>query len=299
MRRAILAGVGLLLASPVLAQNFLTPEGPVAQDQFTHLIRVTWLTLIAVLPVLVGVPLILWRYRRGRGATYRPEFEFSAPLEIAMWGIPAAILLVLSVWLWESNKKLDPYLPLGPDPLQVQVIGLNWKWLFIYPDQGLASIGTLAIPADRPVELRLTTDTVMQSFMVPALAGQIYAMPGMVTKLNLMADKPGTLTGANTQYNGTGFSGQDIDVQVMTEDNWQAWVSEGSDAPGLDAASYRQLGLPGSSAEATAMLALPDTRMRLVETDLFDQVVRRYHNGKPVGPAQQPGAPGYQMETTE
>ena len=250
MRRLAVVLLVVLAAHPALGQGFLTPEGPVAAAQREHLIRVTMVTMIAVLPVLIGVPLILWRYRRGGRGAYRPGFDFSAPLEIAMWGVPAAIIVLLGTWLWQSTEALDPYEPLGTDPLQVQVIGLNWKWLFLYPDQGIASIGTLAIPAGRPVRLQLTTDTVMQSFMVPALAGQIYAMPGMVSDLNLMASRVGTLTGANTQFNGTGFAGQQVDVQVMTPDDWTAWVQGGTTAPSLDAARYARLGVAGTTAQA-------------------------------------------------
>ena len=298
MRRLAVVLLVVLAAHPALGQGFLTPEGPVAAAQREHLIRVTMVTMIAVLPVLIGVPLILWRYRRGGRGAYRPGFDFSAPLEIAMWGVPAAIIVLLGTWLWQSTEALDPYEPLGTDPLQVQVIGLNWKWLFLYPDQGIASIGTLAIPAGRPVRLQLTTDTVMQSFMVPALAGQIYAMPGMVSDLNLMASRVGTLTGANTQFNGTGFAGQQVDVQVMTPDDWTTWVQGGATAPSLDAARYARLGVAGTTAQALQVLSLPDSRMHLTAPGLFASVVARYHDGAPLADRDQPGAPGFQPEST-
>ena len=299
MRRLSVLAFLVLVASPAWAQGFLTPMGPVAEDQRAHLIRVTALTMIAIVPVLIGVPLLLWRYRRGRHAAYRPGFEFSAPLEIIMWGVPTAIIIVLGFWLWQSTHKLDPYRPLGPDPLQVQVIGLNWKWLFLYPDQGVASIGTLLIPQGRPVQLKLTTDTVMQSFMVPALAGQIYAMPGMVTDLNLMADAEGEATGRNTQFNGAGFADQSVTVRAVDDAGWQAWIAQAADAPALDSATYAQLARPGSTADAASALGLPDTRMRLSEPDLFQTVVHRYHDGQPLAPDQQPGAPGYQPEAVK
>lgn len=296
MRRLSVLTILLIAASPVFSQGFLTPLGPVAEDQRAHLIRVTAVTMIAIVPVLIGVPLILWRYRRGRGAAYRPGFEFSLPLEITMWGVPTAIIIVLGGWLWQSTHKLDPYRPLGPDPLQVQVIGLNWKWLFLYPDQNVASIGTLVIPEGQPVQLKLTTDTVMQSFMVPALAGQIYAMPGMVTDLNLMANAEGEATGRNTQFNGVGFADQSIAVRAVDDAGWQAWVEGAGNAPALDSASYAQLGRRGSASDAASALDLPDSRMRLSEPDLFHQVVSSYHDGQPIAPDQQPGAPGYQPE---
>lgn len=282
-----------LSATPAFGEGLLTPMGPVAAEQNAHLISVTAITMIAVLPVLIGVPLILWRYRRGRGAAYRPDFTFSAPLEIAMWGIPALIVVVLGFWLWRSTEQLDPYRPLGPNPVAVEVIGLNWKWLFLYPDQGVASVGTLAIPAGRPVTLKLTADTVMQSFMVPSLAGQIYAMPGMVTKLNLRADAPGTTEGANTQFNGAGFSGQTVAVKVLSPHDWRAWLKGANGAPALDARAYGELARPGSLSWAKKALHLRDSRMRLPDARLFDHVVGRYHQGAPLPPRRQPGAPAY------
>ena len=141
-----------------------------------------------------------------------------------MWGVPFLIVGVLSVMLWRSTVKLDPYEPLGTaaDTLHVEVIGLNWKWLFLYPDLGIATVDELAFPAGRPVSLKLTTDTVMQSFMVPALAGQIYAMPGMVTKLNFESDRPGSFLGMNTQYSGTGFHAQKFRAIAMTNEDFAA-----------------------------------------------------------------------------
>lgn len=141
-------------------------------------------------------------------------------------GVPILIICILGFWLWHHTVRFDPYKPLGDNPLQIQVVGLDWKWLFIYPEQGVASVGEMAIPVDRPVSLTLTTDTVMQSFMVSALAGQIYAMPGMETKLNLIADRPGTTLGQNTQYSGEGFAQQKFTVHALPEADWNAWVNE-------------------------------------------------------------------------
>jgi cytochrome o ubiquinol oxidase subunit 2 len=293
---AMMAGLALCGAGAACAQGMLHPLGPVAAEQQVHLIRVTAITMIAVIPVLIGVPWILWRYRRGGRGNYRPDFEFHAPLEIAMWGGPLLITAVLGYWLWHSTENLDPYRKLGPEPLQVQVIGLNWKWLFLYPGQGVASIGTLAIPAGRPVTLELTTDTVMQSFLVPSLAGQIYAMPGMVTRLNLMADQPGSMTGANTQFNGTGFADQSIQVLALSPADWQQWLDTAAAAPALDRIRYGELARPGSVRQAQQSLALPDTRMRLADDNLFRQVVARYHSGAALPASAQPGTPAYQPE---
>ncbi len=194
-----------------MIDSFLEPAGPVASAQRAHLAVVVLVTMIAVLPVVVLVPVILWRYRYSNSkARYAPEWGRSGKLELVLWGVPFLIIAVLSVMLWRSTVKLDPYEPLGSaaETLRVEVIGLDWKWLFLYPDLGIATVNELAFPAGRPVALNLTTDTVMQSFMVPALAGQIYAMPGMITDLNLQADAEGVMLGANSQYNGEGFADQ-------------------------------------------------------------------------------------------
>lgn len=280
------------------AEGVLTPLGPVAADQRTHLIVVTAITLIAVLPVVIGTPLILWRYRRGRRAAYRPDFGFSAPLELAMWGVPVLIVAALGVWLLRSTQSLDPFRPLGPDPLDVQVVGLNWKWLFLYPDQGAASVGTLAVPAGRPVRLRLTTDTVMQSFLAPSLAGQIYAMPGMVTQMNFMASRPARVGGANTQFNGTGFAKQKFQVVALSPADWKNWIVEARKGPVLDDAQYAALARPGTLADARSQFGVTEgpLRLRLNDRRLFDRIVARYHDGKALTAAQQPGTPAYRAQ---
>lgn len=143
--------------------------------------------MVAVLPVFVLIPFLLFRYSRGhKKPDYQARWEESNLLEVLMWGVPAVLVAIMSVLLWNATYKLDPYRTAehSKPTMNVQVVGLDWKWLFIYPDDGVASIGEFAIPVDTPVELTLTTDTVMQSFICPALAGQIYAMPGMTTKLN-------------------------------------------------------------------------------------------------------------------
>ena len=296
----------LAVAGPAgAADSFLTPLGAVAEAQRAHLIRVVAITMIAIVPVLVGVPLILWRYRRGRGrGAYRPGWDKSTPLEIVMWGVPAAIIGVLGFWLWHSTVRLDPYDALGPEPLEVQVIGLDWKWLILYPEHGIATVGEMAVPVGRPVSIRLTTDTVMQSFFISALAGQIYAMPGMATKLNLVADRPGTTEGENTQYNGEGFAGQKFTFRALPAADWQDWVAEvrGSSLA-LDEQTYARLARRSTLGEARLDLAPDQTdgplRFGSAGPDLFERVLNRYHQGKPVPPELQPGAPGFMAEGSD
>ena len=286
-----LASAGLLaslamhpaIASGTLEQSFLQPMGPVADEQFTHLLRVVGISMVVILPVLVGVPFILWRYRyaKPRG-DYAPEWEFSKKLEFALWGVPILVVIVLASWLWYSTEKLDPYDPLGPEPLQVQAIGLDWKWVFIYPDEGIATVNELAIPVGRPVELTLTTDTVMQSLLIAPLTGQIYAMPGMTTKLNFAASRPGLAEGENTQFNGAGFGRQKFVVRALDPAGFASWAARGGSGITLDEASYATLRRRSVLAYARRDLGLTGGAepivMSLGQPDVFRQVVAKYHD---------------------
>ncbi|KIC40358.1 cytochrome O ubiquinol oxidase [Ruegeria sp. ANG-R] len=293
---------------PLFADTFLEPAGQIASDQRSHLLWVTGITMIAVIPVFVLLPLILLRYRRGRsGATYKPRWEYSLPLEITMWGVPLFLVGVLSLALWQSTHKLDPYKPIegaGP-PVNVQVVGLDWKWLFIYPDLGIASVGELAIPVDQPVAMTLTTDTVMQSFIISSLAGQIYAMPGMTTELHVMADTVGAFEGENTQYNGNGFVGQKFMTRAMDTADFDGWVQKvKSDGVALDEAAYGVLARQSSQEEAHKGLAsgaMPSDAIwfTLPDIHLFHKIVGRYHTGKPLPLAAQPGTVEFSAATQE
>ena len=209
--------LALLLLSGCSSHNthitFLNPQGPIALAERNHFALVVLMLTIVVVPVLVLTPFFARRYRYGNDATpYRPRWNFSWPIEFAVWGVPIGIVTTLGVWLAQNTVGLDPYRPLpyaGP-PLRIQVIGYDWKWLFIYPDQGVASMGVLALPTNRDLAFELTSDTVLQSFFIPALGSQIYAMPGMVTWLHLQAYNPGRYRGLNTQYNGDAFEKQKI-----------------------------------------------------------------------------------------
>ncbi|MCL3883135.1 cytochrome ubiquinol oxidase subunit II [Marivita sp. GX14005] len=304
-RLIVISALALVAGSAGAEISFLDPAGPVAEAQRDHLIKVTAITMIAIVPVLIGVPLILWRYHRVHGSgrykphdgLYRPDWQFSGPLEAAMWGVPFLIIVFLGWTLWNETDRFDPYRALGPDPVEVQAIGLDWKWLFLYPDQGLATLDRLVLPENRPVRIALTTDTVMQSFRVSALAGQIYAMPGMRTEVNLIADRPGRLRGENLQYNGTGFAGQTFAVDVLSDEDWQGWAAETPERT-LDARAYRLIARRGTAQEAREALGLAGgsaARFRLDRPDLFDAVIARYHTGEPLPAAEQPGAPTYEV----
>jgi len=210
--------------------TFLNPLGPVADAQRWHFYEVLGIMAVLVAgPIFLLLPFFAWRYRYGnKTSKYTPKWEFSRVLEITAWGGPIVIVAVLAFFVWRDTHKLDPYKPLVSDQAQlhVQVIGYDWKWLFIYPDQGIASIGILAMPAGRPVSMQITSATVMQSLFIPALGSQIYAMGGMVTQLNLQASKPGRCMGENTMYNGKGFYQQQFTAVAMTPVDFTAWVQK-------------------------------------------------------------------------
>ncbi|WP_203234852.1 cytochrome ubiquinol oxidase subunit II [Modicisalibacter coralii] len=282
MARAFLGLLALLVVTGCSQNNlsFLDPHGPVAAAQRTHFWIVVALTLVVVLPVIVLTPVLVWKYRYGGESTYRPRWSFSKRLEYLIWGVPFLIVAILGYFLWQQTYSLDPYKPLPSDqkPLHVQVVGYDWKWLFIYPEQNIATVNELVFPAERPLELELTSDTVMQSFFVPALGSQIYAMHGMVTRLHLLADHPGTYRGENTQYNGERFHEQHFTAKAVTEAAFDDFIA-GARRHGhaLDRPTYqvldgrntvrelaRALGEDGQT-EALRFSATPD--------DLFSAIV--------------------------
>jgi cytochrome o ubiquinol oxidase subunit 2 len=282
--------------------TFLQPAGPVAEAQLEHLNYVVFLTLIAVVPPLVATPLILWWFRRGnKRATYRPKWDSNLPLECLMWGVPVVVVALMGVSLWNMTMRLDPYKHLAEDPLEIQVVGLNWKWLFIYPDEGVALVDELVIPENRAVELLLTSDTVMQSLRISAIVGQIYAMPAMTTKLNFIAAKQGEIRGMNTQFTGTGFWQQKFDVRSVSVEEYQERMERARQSNlALTAETYAILASQGTADDAKQPLGIANhegpIEMRLADADIFNRVLARYFTGTPLTPETQPGSPAYQLE---
>ena len=193
-----------------------------------------------------------------------------------LWGPPAVIVVVLSVFLWHNTIDLDPYepLPLPGEPLRVQAIGFDWKWLFVYPDLGIASVDELAFPADRQLAIELTSETVMQAFFIPSLGSQIYAMGGMVTRLHLAADGPGRFLGQNTQYNGTYFHRQQFQAVAMSDADFADWVKEARGSDALGGEAYAALERRNTASEAADALGLSlPLRFGNVSPRLFHEVV--------------------------
>ena len=276
----------LLLVSATLTAcsgehlSFLDPQGPVAAAQRGHYWFVVALSMVVVLPVIVLTPWLVWRYRYGGTAVYRPRWTFSMKMEWLIWGLPLLIVAVLSYVLWTETHELDPYQPLPSDkkPLRVQVVGYDWKWLFIYPEQGIATAGKLVFPADRPLALELTSTTVMQSFFVPALGSQIYAMNNMITRLHLAADGPGTFRGQNVQYNGKHFHEQRFTAEALEPQAFNDFI-EATQETGIPMGGehYAIFKHPGTLREAERALTgeAPDSLIRFshVPEGLFKAIV--------------------------
>jgi cytochrome o ubiquinol oxidase subunit 2 len=201
--------------------------------------------LMVITPIIALTLWFAWWFRASNAkATYRPRWEYSGAIEFSIWMIPLLVILFLGSLAWVGAHQLDPYQPLASKrkPLVVQVVAMDWRWLFIYPEQGIASVNELAIPVDTPVSFKLTSATVMNSFFIPSLGGQIYAMPGMQTQLQLQASEPGNYRGLSAQFSGDGFS--DMHFQVLATDDvgFEAWVRRArSAATRLDAAAYDRL----------------------------------------------------------
>lgn len=208
--------------------DVLMPRGIVASQERSLMIMAALLMLVVVIPVFVLTAAIAWRYRASNTkAAYRPDFDHHVGLELLWWAIPLAIIGTLSVVAWQSSHKLDPYRPLssGVKPLTVEVVALQWKWLFIYPDQHIATVNYLQIPVNTPVDFQITADAPMNSFWIPQLGGQVYAMPGMNTQLHLEAGSPGTFQGSSANISGAGFASMHFETKATSRSDFDQWVN--------------------------------------------------------------------------
>jgi cytochrome o ubiquinol oxidase subunit 2 len=229
-RRLLAFGaVTLLGGCDALQLSVMNAAGPIAENQ-RHLYIIVAIVLIFVaLPVILLTPLMAWHYRlSNKNNAFRPKWNFSWILEAFIWIPPTAIVVGLSILLWDYTHRLDPYRPIASaqPAVEIQAVALDWKWLFIYPDEHVATINQLAIPIGRAVHITLTSGTVMQSLYIPRLAGQIYAMAGMQTQLNLEADRTGVYRGENVQYNGDGFQNQSFLVLALPPADYQNWIGQ-------------------------------------------------------------------------
>lgn len=207
----------------------LSPAGSIAGQQKDIIIFTVVVCLVVLIPVYLLTFFISWRFRDGNTkAKYRPNWGDSKLLETIWWGIPIIIIIILGTLAFKTSHSLDPYKPISSDktPIKVQVIALNWKWLFLYPDQGIASVNYLQVPENTPIEFYITSDGPMNSFWIPQLGGQVYAMAGMETKLHLIADRQGTYSGLSANISGKGFSGMKFNTVATSENDFNKWVAD-------------------------------------------------------------------------
>ena len=284
----------LLCRVPVLMSGLLLsgcnavvmkPHGDIAQQQAQLIVTSTLLMLLIIVPVIALTLLFAYRYRQSNTeATYAPDWDHSTRLELVIWGAPLLIIIALGAITWISTHKLDPFRPLDRiaegkplaadvKPLEVYAVAMDWKWLFIYPEQGIALVNEMAAPVDRPIHLRFTSTSVMNTFYVPALAGMIYAMPGMETQLHAVINKAGVYDGISAHYSGAGFSDMRFKFHGLSDADFARWV-ESSKAGGaaLTRADYVKLELPSSKE--------PVRRYASVEPGLWGAIVDRCVDGK-------------------
>jgi cytochrome o ubiquinol oxidase subunit 2 len=253
------------LAAPLLAglagckMVVMDPSGDVAAQQRDLILLSTGLMLLIIVPVIALTLFFAWKYRASNTkATYTPDWHHSTRLEMVIWAAPLAIIMVLGTVTWITSHTLDPYRPLrrvaanrpvaaNVKPLEVDVVALDWKWLFIYPDQGVATVNQLVVPVGTPVNFKLTSATVWNTFFVPQMGSMIYTMPRMATRLNLEADKEGVFPGRSAHFSGDGFPGMEFNVLSVSPQQFAAWTA-GARGAGqvLDARSYAQLAKPSS-----------------------------------------------------
>ncbi|HAC56305.1 TPA: ubiquinol oxidase subunit II [Candidatus Saccharibacteria bacterium] len=269
---ALLGVIGLMVfAAQGGTMQMIDTKGTIGDQQRDTLFLAVAIMLIIIVPVFFLAFFIPLRYREGnKKATYRPDWESSKLLEFIWWGVPIIIVGVLSVIVWQTSHSLDPYKPLTSDrqQLKVQVVALQWRWLFLYPDYQVASIDELVIPINQPVEFTITSDAPMNSFWIPQLGGQIYAMSGMSTKLHLNARESGDYRGTSANLSGEGHADMNFTAKARSIDEFNAWVTSAKDSEQLTAELYEKLREPTRD-PATSTYSLYDTT-------LYDSVINRY-----------------------
>ncbi|GAA66649.1 ubiquinol oxidase subunit II [Pseudoalteromonas sp. BSi20429] len=270
----------IALASTVLALSgckggILDPKGQIGIDEKNLIIIATVLMLLVVVPVIVMTLYFAWKYRDTQThEIYAPKWAHSNKIEAAVWAVPIVIVIILGVITWVSTQELDPYKPIEGKGkhLTVEVVSLNWKWLFIYPEQGIATVNELVFPANVPVEYKITSESTMNSFFIPQLGSQIYSMAGMETKLHLIANEPGTFKGFSANYSGAGFTGMKFNaIATPTQAGFDKWVSDvkaNSSASNLTHANYVEL--------AKASENNPVAYYGKVDDGLFHTIVMKY-----------------------
>jgi cytochrome o ubiquinol oxidase subunit 2 len=268
LRALLLCVAAASLASCRMA-GVLDPKGPIAAQELLLMINTTEIMLVVVVPVIILTLVFAWWYRASNPrANHSPEWAYQGGVEFTVWSIPALIVILVGAVAWIGSHRLDPKAPIASDvkPIEVDVVSLDWKWLFIYPEQRIATVNQLVLPAGTPVNFRLTSATVMNSFFVPQLGSQIYTMGGMTTHLNLLADAPGEFQGLSANFSGDGFADMQFKVKAVQGADFDSWVTQvRGQGSALDDAGYAALTKPSH--------AVPPATYRAVDPALFERIV--------------------------
>jgi cytochrome o ubiquinol oxidase subunit II len=253
MYRSLSVSIVLIAATTLggCSEGILDPQGPIAAAERQVLLNSLAIMLAIVIPTIIAILAVGFWFRSSNShASYLPDFNHSGLLEVLVWSIPAMTVILVGGVAWLGSHDLDPRKPLRSTlkPITVQVISLDWKWLFVYRDEGIASVNQLTIPVGTPVSFELTSAGVMNSFFVPQLGGQIYTMSGMVTRLQLQADRAGTYRGMSSQFSGNGFADMHFNVDAVPAENYAEWISRARNSgPVLDARAYELLAKPSAA----------------------------------------------------
>jgi len=249
----------------------LFPKGLIGIEQRNLLLIIQALMLIVIIPVYILTFIFSWRYSAHHtDATYDPDLVDNKLAEFVWWGVPLVMTLIIGTLTWVKTYELDPYKPIASDkkPLTIQVVALQWKWLFIYPEEQVASLNFLQFPENTPLHFVITSDAPMNSFWIPDLGGQIYAMPQMKTELNLIANTTGDFRGSSANLSGEGFAGMHFIARSSSEEAYQKWIASAQAGYTLDAPTYTELAKPSQDN--------PVTLYHLGESSLFDQIIMKY-----------------------
>lgn len=268
--------IGMIALLTGCQGGILDPKGQVGIEEKNLIITATGLMLLVVIPVIILTLIFAWKYRASANARYEPKWSHSSKIELFCWSIPIVIVVILGIITWISTHRLDPYRPLdippGTPSIEVQAVSMDWKWLFIYPKQGIATVNQLVFPKNTQIKFRITSQSVMNSFFIPQLGSQIYSMAMMETKLHLIANEAGTFDGFSSNYSGAGFTGMKFKaIATPNEADFKQWVEKvRQSAKTLDDATYKQLVKPSENN--------PVEYFSSVKPKMFEQIVHQYMN---------------------
>ncbi|WP_026638041.1 ubiquinol oxidase subunit II [Bordetella petrii] len=262
-------GIGALMLLGGCTMEVLDPKGDIGAQEKTLILTALGLMLLIVVPVIAMTLYFAWKYRASNTkAVYMPRWAHSTRIEVVVWTIPCIIVGILAVLTWRSSHALDPYRPIESTvkPINIDVVSLDWKWLFIYPDYDIATVNEIAFPVDAPVQFRITSASVMNSFFIPQLGSQIYSMAGMETRLHLIAREAGTYAGISANYSGGGFSGMRFQAIATSQQGFDDWIAQARAAGNpLTPQTYEALAQPSTHAAVTRYSSAP--------TGMFDYIM--------------------------